>query len=77
MLTKATPVHLWIVPFLEGDPHSVLEGMIIGAYAIEATRGLFIAVLNIRLAIKRLNIASGTSKRKRISGKEHLWYGRI
>ena len=43
---------------LEGDPHSVIEGMIIAAFAIEATRGYVyvraeypIAVRHIRLAI--------------------------
>ena len=43
---------------LEGDPHSVIEGMIIAAFAIEATKGYVyvraeypIAVRHIRLAI--------------------------
>jgi NADH-quinone oxidoreductase subunit F len=42
---------------LEGDPHSVLEGMIIGAYAIGATSGVIYCRAEYPLAIKRLNIA--------------------
>ncbi len=42
---------------LEGDPHSVLEGMIIAAYAIEATQGVIYCRAEYPLAIKRLNIA--------------------
>ncbi|MCK9218539.1 MAG: NADH-quinone oxidoreductase subunit NuoF [Bacteroidales bacterium] len=42
---------------LEGDPHSVLEGMIIAAYAIEATHGVIYCRAEYPLAIKRLNIA--------------------
>ncbi|MFC1734246.1 NADH-ubiquinone oxidoreductase-F iron-sulfur binding region domain-containing protein, partial [candidate division KSB1 bacterium] len=42
---------------LEGDPHSVVEGMIIGAYAIEANGGVIYCRAEYPLAIKRLNIA--------------------
>ncbi len=42
---------------LEGDPHAVLEGMIIGAYAIGATEGVIYCRAEYPLAIKRLNIA--------------------
>ncbi len=42
---------------LEGDPHAVLEGMIIGAYAIGATGGVIYCRAEYPLAIKRLNIA--------------------
>lgn len=42
---------------LEGDPHSVLEGMIIAAYAVEATGGVIYCRAEYPLAIKRLNIA--------------------
>ncbi len=45
---------------LEGDPHSVLEGMIIAAYALEASKGFIyvraeypIAVEHIRIAIEQ------------------------
>lgn len=42
---------------LEGDPHSILEGMIIAAYAIGATSGYIYCRAEYPLAIKRLNIA--------------------
>ena len=42
---------------LEGDPHSVLEGMIIGAYAIGASEGIIYCRAEYPLAVKRLNIA--------------------
>jgi len=43
---------------IEGDPHSVIEGMIIGAYAIENVRQGYIYVrMEYPLAIKRFNIA--------------------
>ncbi len=42
---------------LEGDPHSVLEGMIIGAHAIGATRGYIYCRAEKPLAIERLKLA--------------------
>jgi len=42
---------------LEGDPHSVLEGMIIGAYAIGAKEGYIYVRAEYPLAVKRLTQA--------------------
>jgi NADH-quinone oxidoreductase subunit F len=42
---------------LEGDPHSVLEGMVIGAYAIGAQEGYIYARAEYPLAIERLRLA--------------------
>lgn len=42
---------------LEGDPHSVIEGMIIGGYAMGATHGIIYCRAEYPLAIKRLEIA--------------------
>jgi len=42
---------------LEGDPHTVLEGMLIGAYAIGATEGYIYIRAEYPLAIKRLTVA--------------------
>jgi len=42
---------------LEGDPHAVLEGMLIGAYAIGATEGYIYIRAEYPLAIKRLKVA--------------------
>ncbi len=49
---------------LEGDPHSVLEGMIIGAYAIGANSGVIYCRAEYPLAIQRLNIAISQAKEK-------------
>jgi len=44
---------------LESDPHSVLEGIIIGAYAIGAREGYVYCRAEYPLAIKRIEIAIG------------------
>ncbi|MCX7863064.1 MAG: NADH-quinone oxidoreductase subunit NuoF [Bacteroidales bacterium] len=49
---------------LEGDPHSVLEGMTIAAYAIGATEGVIYCRAEYPLAIKRLNIAIEQARKK-------------
>jgi NADH-quinone oxidoreductase subunit F len=49
---------------LEGDPHAVIEGMIIGAYAIGATGGVIYCRAEYPLAIKRLNIALAQAREK-------------
>jgi NADH-quinone oxidoreductase subunit F len=54
---------------LEGDPHSILEGMIIAAYAIEATGGVIYCRAEYPLAIKRLNIAIKQAHDKGYLGK--------
>ena len=54
---------------LEGDPHSVLEGMIICAYAIEATQGVIYCRAEYPLAIKRLNIAIQQARDRGYLGK--------
>jgi NADH-quinone oxidoreductase subunit F len=57
---------------LEGDPHSVIEGMIIAAYAIEGTGGVIYCRAEYPLAIKRLNIALGQARTKGYLGKNIL-----
>ncbi len=47
---------------LEGDPHSVIEGMIIGGYAIGASKGVIYARAEYPIAIKRLEIAIQQAK---------------
>ncbi|WP_458010672.1 NADH-quinone oxidoreductase subunit NuoF [Candidatus Solincola sp.] len=42
---------------LEGDPHAVIEGMIIAGYAIGATQGYIYCRAEYPLALKRLDIA--------------------
>jgi len=54
---------------LEGDPHAVLEGMSIAAYAIGATEGVIYCRAEYPLAIKRLNIALEQARQKGYLGK--------
>ena len=54
---------------LEGDPHSVLEGMIIAAYAVEANGGVIYCRAEYPLAIKRLNIAIKQAREKGFLGE--------
>jgi len=55
---------------LEGDPHAVLEGMAIGAYAIGASQGIIYCRAEYPLAIKRLNIAIIQAREKGYLGKD-------
>ncbi len=57
---------------LEGDPHSILEGMIICARAIRATSGYIYCRAEYPLAIQRLNIAIQAAKEKGYLGKNIL-----
>ena len=50
---------------LEGDPHSVLEGMIIAAYAIGATRGYFYIRAEYPLAVRRVEKAIADARERR------------
>ncbi|MFA6571779.1 MAG: NADH-quinone oxidoreductase subunit F, partial [Bacteroidota bacterium] len=54
---------------LEGDPHAVLEGMMIGAYAIGAEEGYIYARAEYPLAIKRLKIALSQCEERGFLGK--------
>jgi NADH-quinone oxidoreductase subunit F len=55
---------------LEGDPHAVLEGLAIGAYAIGASEGIIYCRAEYPLAIKRLNIAIDQAREKGYLGKD-------
>jgi NADH-quinone oxidoreductase subunit F len=57
---------------LEGDPHAVLEGMMIGGYAIGATAGVIYCRAEYPLAIKRLNIAIDQARSKGYLGKNAM-----
>lgn len=54
---------------LEGDPHSVLEGMTIGGFAIGASEGVIYVRAEYPLAIKRLEIAMDQAREKGFLGK--------
>ncbi len=54
---------------LEGDPHSLLEGMIRGGYAMGASQGVIYCRAEYPLAIKRLEIAMAQAREKGFLGK--------
>ena len=53
---------------LEGDPHSILEGILIGGYAIGATQGIIYVRAEYPLAIKRLEIAMAQARARGLLG---------
>ncbi|MEW5767247.1 MAG: NADH-quinone oxidoreductase subunit NuoF [bacterium] len=57
---------------LEGDPHSVIEGMLIGAYAIGAGVGYIYVRAEYPLAVARLKIAIKQAKDQGILGQNIL-----
>jgi NADH:ubiquinone oxidoreductase subunit F (NADH-binding)/(2Fe-2S) ferredoxin/NAD-dependent dihydropyrimidine dehydrogenase PreA subunit len=60
---------------LEADPHAVVEGMVIAARAINATKGYVYARTEYPLAIKRLQIAINSAKERGLLGKDILGSG--
>jgi NADH:ubiquinone oxidoreductase subunit F (NADH-binding) len=60
---------------MEGDPHSVLEGMTIGAYAIGATQGYLYVRGEYPLAVSNLSIAIEQSKTLGLLGDDILGSG--
>lgn len=54
---------------LEGDPHELIEGMIIGGFAMGATEGIIYCRAEYPLAIKRLEIAMAQAREKGFLGK--------
>ncbi|MBS3740752.1 MAG: NADH-quinone oxidoreductase subunit NuoF [Candidatus Cloacimonetes bacterium] len=57
---------------LEGDPHRLLEGMLIAAYAIGADEGFIYCRAEYPLALKRLRLAISAAKEKGYLGKNIL-----
>lgn len=55
---------------LEGDPHRVIEGMIIGAYAIGADEGYIYVRAEYPLAIKRLELALQQARERGFLGED-------
>ncbi len=54
---------------IEGNPHSVIEGMVIGAYAIGAAKGYVYIRAEYPLAVDRLKIALEQARQKGFLGK--------
>lgn len=57
---------------LEGDPHAVIEGMLIGAYAIGADEGYIYCRAEYPLAIERMKIAISQAVKNGLLGKNIL-----
>ncbi len=57
---------------LEGDPHSVIEAMTIGAYAIGAHQGYIYVRAEYPIAVQRLNIALKQAREYGLIGKNIL-----
>ena len=57
---------------MEGDPHSVIEGMMIGAYAVGACEGYIYVRNEYPLAVRRLEIAIEKARECGLLGKNIL-----
>jgi len=57
---------------MEGDPHAIVEGMIIGACAIGATHGYIYVGLEYPLAVQRLRLAVSQAREKGFLGEKIL-----
>lgn len=60
---------------LEGDPHSLLEGMAIGGFSIGASEGVIYVRAEYPLAIHRLEIAISQAQAKGFLGKDIMGSG--
>jgi NADH-quinone oxidoreductase subunit F len=60
---------------LEGDPHAVIEGMIIAAYAIGASRGYVYCRAEYPIAVRTLNIAIRQAREYGFLGQDILGSG--
>jgi len=60
---------------LEGDPHAVIEGMLIGAYAIGADEGYIYCRAEYPLAIARLRVAMEQAEQLGLLGQDILGTG--
>ena len=58
---------------MEGDPHAVIEGMIIGAYAIGASQGYIYVRHEYPLAVKRLHHGHRARPGRRASWARTSW----
>jgi len=60
---------------IEGDPHSLLEGMIIGGYAMGATEGIVYVRAEYPLAVHRLTVALEQAREYGLLGNNILGRG--
>ena len=60
---------------IEGDPHNLIEGMLIGAYAIGAGEAIVYVRAEYPLAIKHLELAIEQAKAANLLGENILGTG--
>ena len=60
---------------MEGNPHRVIEGMIIGAYAIGAHQGFVYIRNEYPLAVKHLRRAIAQAEEYGLLGQKHPGFG--
>ena len=60
---------------LEGDPHAVIEGMLIGAYAMGAEYGIIYVREEYPIAVEHLNLALAQTKELGLTGENILGTG--
>ena len=60
---------------MDGDPHAVLEGMLIGSYAIGAHEGYIYVRAEYPLAVKRLRLAIAAAEERGLLGDDALGSG--
>ena len=60
---------------LEGDPHSVIEGMIIAAFAVEATKGYVYVRAEYPIAVRHIRLAIGQAQEWGLLGDDILGSG--
>ena len=70
MPTRVTRARSWTAPCSECDPHRVLEGMAIAAYAIGANKGYVYIRAEYPLAVERLKNAIRKAKRQGFLGND-------
>jgi len=60
---------------LEGDPHSVIEGMVVAAFAVGSSQGYVYVRAEYPLAVERLNIALDQARKSGLLGANILGTG--
>ena len=60
---------------LEGDPHQMIEGMIVSGYAIQADVGYIFLRQEYRLAARAARAGDRRSVRTGLSRQEYSWLG--
>lgn len=58
---------------IEGDPHTVIEGMIVGGFAIGSNKGIIYIRAEYPLAIKRLEKALADARKNGMLGEKNSW----